>query len=382
MKDIAGLVAKAAEKTGFQRDFFNVDNIPTDAANITLAPFFGDLRSLFILSSLLLHRYKEQDKPSKYHIVCGWPGFACLFPYADEYWSIQSEQHIKKLYPSVSGFSNKSDLIGQYYRNLNQYFFEDVVPLDVYFSEYYNKGLTNAFWAKYKHVKRFMPSVPSLALLSKDFNREFMERGGYKIFIYPSTYINNWHNNHCRLIKAPREFWVSLINRLLKDGFLPVICKTFGTYDLSAEFSRNCIYFSDSDMGKILTVMRMTGCVLDIFSGISRLAMAARTPFLCVDERARYVGLKEYEIDDLCSVGIPKKYIFSFSTIIDGGTVASWDFDIFNSIIIKLQDFLPTVDKEKLPSTGQSLETVSYDIVRSKKLKRIGTRLLKMPKDE
>lgn len=382
MKDIAGLIAKAAEKTGFQRDFFNADNIPTDAANITVAPFFGDLRSFFILSSLLLHRYKEQDKPSKYHIICGWPGFAALFPYVNEYWSIQSDTHIKKMYPCVSGFSNKSELVSQYYRNLNQYFFEDVLSLDTQFLSYYDRGLTDAFWSKYKQVKRFLPSVPSSALLNKDFNREFMEKGGYKVFIYPAIHINNWHNNQCRFIQAPREFWVALINRLLKEGFLPVICKSFGTYDLSAEFSKNCIYFSDTDISKILTVMRMTGCVLDIFSGISRLALAARTPFVYVDERPRYIGMKEYEIDDLCGIDIPKKYIFSFSTIIDGGAVASWDFDIFNSIIIKLQDFLPTVDKEKLPPTGQSLENVPYDLVRNKKLKRIGTRLLKMPKDE
>jgi len=382
MKDIAGLIAKAAEKTGFQRDFFNVDNIPTDAANITVAPFFGDMRSFFILSSLLLHRYKEQDKPSKYHIICGWPGLASLFPYVNEYWSIQSDAHIKKMYPYVSGFSNKSELVSQYYRNLNQYFFEDVLPLDTQFLGYYDRGLTDAFWTKYKQVKRFLPLVPSSAMLNKDFNREFMEKGGYKVFIYPATHINNWHNNHCRLIQAPREFWVALINRLLKEGFLPVVCKSFGTYDLSAEFSRSCIYFSDTEINKILTVMRMTGCVLDVFSGISRLALAARTPFVYVDERPRYVGMKEYEIDDLCGIDIPKKYIFSFSTIIDGGTVASWDFDIFNSIIIKLQDFLPTVDKEKLPPTGQSMEYVTYDLVRNKKLKRIGTRLLKMPKDE
>lgn len=382
MKDIAGLINKAAEKTGFQRDFFNNDNIPTDAANITIAPFFGDIRSFFILSSLLLHRYKEQDKPSKYLIICGWPGFSCLFPYADEYWSIQSDVHIKKMYPSVNGFTNKGDLISHYFRNLNQYFFEDVVSLDLQFEPYYDKGLTDAFWSKYKQVKRFLPSVPSSATLSKDFNREFMEKGGYKVFIYPAIYITNWHNNQPRFIQTPREFWVALVKRLLKEGFLPVICKSFGTYDLSAEFNKSCIYFSDSEMGKVLTVMRMTGCVLDIFSGISRLALAARTPFVYVDERARYIGLKEYEIDDLCGINIPKKYIFSFSTIIDGGTVASWDFDIFNSIIMRLQDFLPTVDKERLPSTGQSIEVVSYDQVRTKKLKRIGTRLLKMPKDE
>ena len=45
--------------------------------------------------------------------------------------------------------------------------------------------------------------------------------------------------------------------------------------------------------------MRMTGCVLDVFSGISKLALAARTPFIYVDDRARYVSLKEVELDDI-----------------------------------------------------------------------------------
>lgn len=381
MKDIAGLIAKAADKNNFNRDFFNTNNIPTDANNIIIAPFFGDIRSTFIASSLLLHRYKDQDKPSKYLIACGWPGFASLFPYVDEYWSIQNEAHVKKLYSSASGFSNKSDLLSHYYRNLNQYFFEEVVSLEDHFSNYYNKGLTNEFWQKYKHVKKFLPSVPSSATLNKEFNREFMEKGGYKVFIYPTTHIMNWHNNHCKQISISKDFWISLLNRLLKEKFLPVICKSFGTYDLSAEFSKSCIYFSEYDISKVLTVMRMTGCVLDIFSGISKLALAARTPFIYVDERARYITLKEYEIDDLCGIAIPKKYIFSFSTIIEGGTSASWDFDIFNSIVMKLQEFLPTIDKEVLPSTGQIVENVSYDFVRTRKLKRIGTRLLKMPKD-
>jgi hypothetical protein len=382
MKDIAGFLESASRKTGFQRDFFNIDNIPTDVSNITVAPFFGDLRSLFILSSLLLHRYKEQDKPSKYFIICGWPGFSCLFPYVDEYWSIQNDTHVKKLYVDASGFSNRSELVGQYYRNLNQYFFEDVVSLDAQFLPYYDKGLTDEFWNKYKQVKRFLPSVPSSASIGKDFNREFVEKGGYKIFIYPITHITNWHNNQPRLIQVPKDFWSCLIRRLLNEKFVPVICKSFLTYDLSSEFSKSCIYFSENDIGKVLSIIRMTGCVLDVFTGISRFALTARTPFVYIDERARYVGLKEYEIDDLCGANVPKKYIFSFSTIIEGGSVASWDFDIFNLIIAKLNDFLPTIDKDKLPPTWQTLENVSYGLVRNRKLKRIGTRLLKIPKDE
>ncbi len=94
MKDIAGLISKAAEKTGFCREVFDLNNIPTEPSNIMVLTFYGDIRSLFILSSFLLHRYKDQDKPSKYIILCSWPGFSCLFPYVNEYWSIQNESHI------------------------------------------------------------------------------------------------------------------------------------------------------------------------------------------------------------------------------------------------------------------------------------------------
>jgi hypothetical protein len=381
MKDIAGLIAKAAEKTGFQRDFFKEENIPTESSNITVIPFFGDLRSLFILSTFLLHRYKEQDKPSKYIILCSWPGFAPLFPYVDEYWSIQNESHIKKLYPSASGFENKNELVGHYYRNLNQYFFEDVVDANNQFQPYYNFGLADAFWQKYKQIKRFLPAVPSSALIGKEFNKEFAEKGGFKILVYPSTHMINWHNNQARFLAVPKDFWSALINRLLAEKFVPVICKGFMTHDLSSEFNKSCIYFSDTDIGTVLSVMRLTGCVLDVFNGISRLALAARTPFVAIDERAKYVGLKEYELDDLCGSDVPKQYIFSFSTIIDGGNASSWDFDIFNSIIMKLNDFLPSLDRNLLPPAGHSLETVSYDLVRNRKLKRIGIRLLKVPKD-
>jgi hypothetical protein len=135
-------------------------------------------------------------------------------------------------------------------------------------------------------------------------------------------------------------------------------------------------------MNKVMAAMRLTGCVLDVFSGISRFALAARTPFICVDDRGRYVGTKEFEIDDLCGFNIPKKYIFSFSTIIDGGNRTTWDFDIFNLLVARLRDFLPLIDREQLPPATYSLENVSYDVVREKKLKRIGARLLKTPKDD
>jgi hypothetical protein len=97
-----------------------------------------------------------------------------------------------------------------------------------------------------------------------------------------------------------------------------------------------------------------------------------------LDERVRYASLKEYEIDDICGNVLPKQYIFSFPTIIESGTIETWNDNIFQGIVAKLNEFLPTLDSDKLPSTGESFEQVSYENIRKIKMKRLGTRLLKV----
>ena len=88
------------------------------------------------------------------------------------------------------------------------------------------------------------------------------------------------------------------------------------------------------------------------------------------------------DIDDLCGKMIPMKYIFSFSTIITDGTASSWRQDIFQSVWKKLEDFLPDLDRDRLPSTNESNELVSYgDLVRVRRKKKFGTRFIKVEKD-
>jgi hypothetical protein len=343
-------------------------------------PFFGDLRSLFVLSSILLKRFREEDRGSKYFILCSWPGFQGLFPYVDEYWGIADEAQAKKLYAGASQFRNKNSLVGSYYRNLNQYFFEDVViPQDVFHS-YYNEGITDEFWNKYRHVKRTLPLVPSSANIP-NFNRELTNRGGFKVFVYPTQYLTAWRFSDVMQNQIGKDFWVSLVKRLINERFVPVIYKGFLTHDLSMDFTDKCVYLAETDASRILAAMRATGCVLDIFSGISRLALAARCPFVSVDEHNRWAALKEYEIDDLCSQVLPKQYIFSFPTIIEGNGPDTWDFNILNNIMARLHTFMPDLNRDDWPTTGESTEIVPYETVRKKKAKRIGTKLLKVPRD-
>lgn len=381
MSDVVGFIKKAAEKCGFNRERYDDRKIPTDPSNITVVPFFGDLRSMFVMASLLLKRYREEEKGSKYFIFCSWPGFQGLFPYVDEYWGIADESLLKKFYSGAAQLRNKNNLCSTYYRNLNQYFFEDVVVPHETLSKYYGAGLTDEYHKRFKQIKRTLPLVPSTAQLPKDFVRELAVRGGFKIFVYPSAFLTAWKLGDIEQVPITKDFWVALLKRLISERFVPVVYKCPFTHDVSSDLTDKCIYVTDPDISKLLTVMRATGCVLDLFSGVSRLALAARCPFLMVDERARYAALKEYEIDDLCGQTLPKQYIFSFHTIIESGRPDTWDFNIINNVMVRLHAFMPDLDRDEWPSTGESTEVVDYKSVRRKKAQRIGTKLLKVPKD-
>ena len=41
MRNVDELLQSAAQKTGFQRNYYNINNVPTNVANITIIPFFG-----------------------------------------------------------------------------------------------------------------------------------------------------------------------------------------------------------------------------------------------------------------------------------------------------------------------------------------------------
>jgi hypothetical protein len=378
---VLGSLEKAAEKTGFIREWFNEKNVPTDARNITVVPFFGDMRSLFVLSSLLFKRFCEEEKGSQYVILCSWPGFSSLFPYVGEYWGLKDAATFKRMYADASQFRNKGESASEFYRNLHTYFFEDLVIPYEHFRQVYNRGITNQFWNKYHHVRRSLPGVASSVVLGNEVNKDIALRGGYKVFVLPSTHLQSWHNGDVRHIHLiTKDFWVYLLKRLVEEKFVPVVYWGPLAHDVSPELGSSCVYLKDGDFGHILTAMRATGCVLDLFTGTSRLALAARCPFLMMDERARYSALKEYEIDDLCGSRVPKQYIFSFPTIIENGTPESWEVEVVSGIVSRLNSFLPGLNRDDWPSTGEVTEIVLYETVRKKKAKKIGTRLLKVPK--
>jgi len=368
------ILKRAAQKAGFKRTKYIEKNIPTSMEQIVVMSLFCDVRSMFVASSLLLHRIKEEAKGSKYFILCSWPGFESLFPYADEYWSVASPP--EHFYKACDGFKNNSDLAITLPRELN-YFFKDTMSYDS-LKPYYDNGITQEFFDRFRNIKRFLPAIPSSAILGNEFNLELGQRPGYKIFIYPSKEVRNWFQGKQKMINAPKDFWIELIKELVAARYCPVVYCDQMAHDLSPELTKECIHIRNKDTAGIMAAMRATGCVLDVFNGISRLAIPARCPFIALDDRLRFAGHKEFEIDDLCSSRLPKEYIFSFSTIIASGDIMSWKFNIFKNIIAKLNKFMPTLNRDSWPTTSEEYKVVPYETIRKHKSKKLGTRFIRV----
>lgn len=379
MEDVPSFLNRAAEKCGFVREYYVERNIPTHHSNLVVFHFHGDTRSEFILSSLILKRLREEMRASKYLIVCGWRGHRGLFSYADEYWSVKDDTALDRLVKETDGFANRSEVYMVYQRNLNMYFDnvltdEDVLP-------YYENGLTKHYLSKFGGVRTYLPMVPSATILENRVVQEIAHRQGFKVFVMPTKYMKGWRQGRPYNFRVRREFWDGLLTRLENEGYTPVVCQNYTTHDLSADHNAKCVFIREDDVSRIMGAMRLVGCVLDVFNGTSRLAEAARTPFVCCDDRQRFNDQKEYEIDALCAENLPRQYIFTFHTLIEAGDQPAWRTSVYDTAAARLKAFLPTIDRNSLPSTSESTFEVSYSVVRERKAKRIGARFVKIPKD-
>ena len=378
LNSVSDFLKRVSQRNGYEREKYQESKIPTEFNDICVLPFFGDYRSTFLLSSFLLHPYKEQFKSSKYFILCSWPGLSGIFPYVDEYWGFNDFSQLSRVYEKTNGHLNQSDIASIYVRNLHE-FFRNVIDINDVFSNYKN-GLKKEF--ANQNVEVFFPFVPSSSILGKEFTKQVTSSSGYKVLLSPTLYCKNWHNGKATNFRTDKEFWVKLVEHLIKENFTPIVWQNAFTHDLSTELTDACLFVNDRDITKVMSAMRLSGCVLDIFNNISRFAIMARTPFLAVDERSRYNNLKEYECDDLCAYDIPKQYIFTFSTIINHGDIHSWNNDIFPNIVNRLNLFLPELDRELWPNTSETLKVVSYkEKVKVKEPIKLGRKLFKIIRD-
>lgn len=378
MVDVAEYIKRAAQRSGYKRETYIERNVPTQPSNVLAIPFYGDLRSVFLLSSFILKQYKEIHK-DKYIILCSWPGMSSLFPYVDEYWSIEDPSAITTLAAGANNFYNETDLSIELTRNLIEVL-NVVTSTDL--KSYYDCGFTKKYLTEFGGIKRFAPEISSSNKVSSDFKKQMESKTNRKIVVYPATKMKSKQQGKTVSLTVPKDFWVALIQRLLQDGYVPVVYQNSFTYNMSTEFVDKCIYLVSRDVGDVLAAFRHVGCVLDVHTGLSRLAVAARCPYLSVIERQIFVEDKEFEIDDLCCDGLPRQYIFSPSTITMTCGPEEWKVSILDHISARLKEFLPTLSGVNLPSTNELYESVSYEKIRDRKSKRMGVHFINTSKNK
>jgi hypothetical protein len=379
MFTVPEILKRSCEKLNLKRIVFNDKKVPTSIENIIIFPFFGDTESSFILSSLLLKRIKEEAKGSKYFIVLSWPGNESLYSYVDEYWTIEDETALDNLRIKTDGFNNNSTYYTLLLKSLNEWFYEIFTSKDLI--PFYNNGLTKSFFERFKNIKVHFPSINSSAFLGMDFAKHIAIKD-LKVFIYPCSEINSWKMGKNEKIKIGKDFYIYLTKRLIEEGYYPVIYRDIFCHDISIDINQDCLHIWERNLSKVLAAIRSTGFVIDFFSGISKLSICARTPFLCFDERTRFNNSKGFEIDDLCGKDIYKDYIFSFATIISSEDKNNWKNNIVEPAIVKLGKIYPKLNRDLWPSTAESNNIVPYSFVRNNKNKKFGTRFIKINREE
>lgn len=372
MSQVSDYIKRAAERTKYRRTSFVEKDMPTSPSLVKAIPFYGDLESTFILSSLLLRTYKEANR-NEYLIMCSWPGFEGLFPYADEYWTLDDESVTKSLALGANNFYNVTSLSTELSKSLMECM-GVITHRD--WGKLWNRGFTDEYWNTFGEVYRYLPEIPSTSRISESFLNQMSQKRGRRVLVYPVTKVQSWQKGQSVYLPIPQLFWAALIERLLTEGYAPVVYQNWFTYDMSREFTDRCTYLVSQSITDVLTAMNYVGLVLDVFSGISKLAVASRTPFLAATERQKHFEYKDHAVFDLCSQE-QGQFIFSFSTMLMTGGEREWKASLIDQVISRLEGF----DPERTASTTESYEEVSYDKVRDQKARRMGVTFINSSKD-
>jgi hypothetical protein len=364
---IEEFVSRAASQVGFERERYIEANLPTVTSRLLLILFLGDLRAQVIFSSLLLHRMVDKLYSKKYVILCSWPGQADLYPFVDEYWSISDLHALKDLAQGAIGMNNQDSKFDVYARSLRRYFESVLIPED--FSKFYNKGLTKDYFHTFQDILVYYPNVPAT-------NTQLHRRiSSYpkSVFVFPARAGQTWHKKEIAF-KFPKSFWIELCQGLLARGVTPVVCQNYATHEIDNHFGEKCIYVTDRNWCNVLSAMRTCRLVLDVCSGISKLAHLARVPAVVCDDRQRHFAMKDYETIELIGRTLPCRYVYTFPTMIESGHYEH----VLEQVNNVVENYMPSVVEYDLPSPNESYVPVSYDIVKERKMKRLGLKFIKV----
>ena len=365
-----------SKKLNFSRDKYTEKNIPSNFDQITVFFNLGDLRNTLSLSSMILPRFRKETKSLRYFIVFGYPGFSSLFPYADEYWSFDPENFFK-IYNGSCGLDNSINLKTIYLRHLNENFREVIKSEN--FNDIYDHYFLKRYWDKNKNIRIILPQIINSLASNDSFVEKYSNINiDKKIFIFPNKTMQVIRKGKLVFEEIKSEFWTNLIKKLLENNISVFCIKHPLTHDVSSNFidEKNILFFNELDVNQIMSLMRMSGCVFDFFSGISRLAIISRTPYILADERIRYFNYREYEFEDVVGESLHGERFFIFADLMNSNN------DLYNNIASNIISKIDKIIKNNkgILSSEYTDKLSNYQNVRYYQSKKMGLQFLKFPK--
>lgn len=362
MSEVFDYIQRVVSRCGIKREVYKDSSLPPTVTSVKVIVSFNDYKTDLILSTLVLPRVIDRNQ---YTILLSWPGRSGLYNCVNEYWSLNDEMVVGDVARYI--YSNKSSKAIDYEKMLLKYF-DNVVSASSLIEPYYKNGLTKLYFDKFETLDYYLPTVPSVQLPSNH-----LSKGKRMVFLHPSKFVKVWAEGRERYSKIEQSFWEDLTQSLLDKQCLPVLFNDHFSYDLSDKFSHNCICVVEKNILAVLGIMRLCNCVLDVFSGISKYSIIARSPYVFCDERNRYFETCDYVLDDLCGGDLYKDNLFTFSPLLN-----TTNRHIIDSIVNKIISFIDNILDVPLPSSVECVKTLTYNSVRRTELRRLGSRLLKV----
>jgi len=319
-------IEKFVSKYGFIRTKI-VNKAVSDIVDLNIFPLFGTVQSLIMVGQMAASKIFHKEK---YNIVVSWPGTECLFPSANEVWTLNPSYPIQHFYDKAIGIDNTSNNLMVIMRSLNENFINvhnlDRVKL------FYDNVLKDLF-IKMKDIT--INGIAVLPHTSLPLCRSGVKKS---VAIYPTNKFVAYENKKIVSKTYHDEFYIDIIKNLIDKGYLVYCVQNSGTTDLESQFKNDgIVYIKEYDIHKIISYIYHSGCYLDFFGDLFHLGLLAQVPVFSMGERNLWYGMRrdlEHFVLDFTN---KNEIIFSFLYLFGGQKNLNGYF--LNSIIDRFDAF-------------------------------------------
>ena len=280
-----------------------------DLKNINVFVIFGELPETVMFGLCL---YKSLCCANNtYNIVISWPGLACFFPDANEFWSPSPNSLPVDIYEKAYGSNNNSKYVNVLLRSINEHFVN--VRTAHEYSKFFDYFIKDEFFKHHKEIDFLYPPLLPANILSRHFVENVDRIDKKRIMLMPFKKSRMFQDGKSVVTSHYDVLYEYLINALLQNNYTVFCVQNEFTFDLSKNLANDSLfYIKEYDFNKIITISNSVGCFLDFFGNSSFVGLLSQSRTFNIAERQLWFGLKKEQEYQIYKSHAPYKNFFSF----------------------------------------------------------------------